>query len=110
MDANHKSHKRYDEDFKRNAVELHESSGRSISEVAGDLGIPYKTLERWRTKYRSRSPKDPGASKIPEVAQSELAELKELRRKLAHTERERDILKKALAICSREEKDRGGLS
>ena len=44
MDANYKPYKRYDDEFKRNAVELLESSGRSISEVSGDLGIPYKTL------------------------------------------------------------------
>lgn len=112
MDANFKPYTRYDDEFKRNAVELLESSGRPISEVAGDLGIPYKTLERWRGKFRQRdgSGKPAKADKAPQVAQAELAELRELRRKLAHTERERDILKKALAICSREEKDRGGLS
>ncbi len=37
MDTNYKSYKRYDDEFKRNAVELLESSGRSISEVSGDL-------------------------------------------------------------------------
>lgn len=112
MDAKYQPYKRYDDEFKRNAVELLETSGRPMAEVAGDLGIPYKTLERWRAKFRL-----PGGSaslarpeKTPQLASSELAELKELRRRLAHTERERDILKKALAICSREEKDRGGLS
>ncbi len=38
MDTNYKAYKRYDDEFKRNAVELLESSGRSISEVSGDLG------------------------------------------------------------------------
>jgi hypothetical protein len=33
MDTNYKAYKRYDVEFKRNAVELLESSGRSISEV-----------------------------------------------------------------------------
>lgn len=108
MDANYTPYKRYDDEFKRSAVELLESSGRPISEVASDLGIPYKTLERWRYKFRHRdgSGRPAKADKSPELAQCELAELKELRRKLAYTERERDILKKALAICSREEKNR----
>jgi transposase len=112
MDANYKPYKRYDDEFKRSAIDLLESSGRPMAEVAGDLGIPYKTLERWRTLFRLRegSGRPIQADKSPQVAQAELAELKDLRRKLAHTERERDILKKALAICSREEKDRGGLS
>lgn len=38
--ANYKPYKRYDDEFKCNAVQLLESSGRPISEVAGDLGIP----------------------------------------------------------------------
>ncbi len=68
MDANYKPYKRYDEEFKRNAVELHESSGRSMSEVAGDLGIPYKALERWRYKYRPREGASPAkAGKSPEL-------------------------------------------
>ena len=52
MDGNYKPCKRYDDEFKRNAVELLESSGRSIAEVSGDLGIPYKTLKRWRALFR----------------------------------------------------------
>ena len=110
MDANYAPYKRYDDEFKRNAVELLETSGRPMAEVAGDLGIPYKTLERWRAKFRSPCAASPKPEKSPQLASSEQAELKELRRRLAHTERERDILKKALAICSREEKERGGLS
>ncbi len=110
MDAKYQPYKRYDDDFKRNATELLESSGRPMAEVAGDLGIPYKTLERWRAKFRSPGGAAAKVERTSQLASSELAELKELRRRLAHTERERDILKKALAICSREEKDRDALS
>ncbi len=52
MDANYKPYKRYDDEFKRSAVELLETTGRPMAEVAGDLGIPYKALERWREKCR----------------------------------------------------------
>ncbi len=100
MDSNYKSYKRYDDDFKRSAVELVESSGRSISEVSGDLGIPYKTLERWRTLYRRGMLTASGAP--GPVADPAAIELKELRRRLANAEMDRDILKKALAICSRD--------
>lgn len=51
MQSQHQSCKRHDDEVKRNTVELLESGGRPIAEVAGDLGIPYKTLERWRAKY-----------------------------------------------------------
>ena len=101
--------KRYDDEFKRNTIELIEATGRSMAEVAVELGIPYKTLENWKAKFRRRGGQ-PAKTDSPALAQPELAELKELRRKLAHTERERDILKKALAICSREEKNPGGSS
>ncbi len=100
MDTNHKSNRRYEDDFKRNAVELLESSGRSISEISGDLGIPYKTLERWRSLHRRGILKPSGAP--GPVADPAAIELKELRRKLANAEMDRDILKKALAICSKD--------
>ncbi len=108
MDTNHKSNRRYEDDFKRNAVELLESSGRSISEISGDLGIPYKTLERWRGLHRRGIIKPSGAP--GPGADPASAELKELRRKLANAEMDRDILKKALAICSRDPDLKRGLS
>lgn len=107
MKSQYQPWKRYDEEFKRNAVELLESSGRPMAEVAGDLGIPYKTLERWRAKYRRDrtlpAPKAPTA----QADQSSSRE-RELERRLAYVERERDILKKALAICSRDPELRNG--
>ncbi len=105
MESKHQSWKRYDDEFKRNAVELLETSGRPIAEVAGDLGIPYKTLERWRAKYRRDrtlpAPKAPPAG-------APTSRERELERQLAYVERERDILKKALAICSRDPELRNG--
>ena len=106
MNANYHRYKRYDLEFKRSAVELLESTGRSIAEVAGDLGIPYKTLERWKSLYRRRPDKPLTGSSLDPVA----AENTHLKRKLAYVERERDILKKALAICSREEGDKASSS
>jgi transposase-like protein len=44
------------------------------------------------------------------VADPAAIELKELRRKLANAEMDRDILKKALAICSRDPDLKRGLS
>ena len=106
MDSQHHSWKRYDEEFKRNAVELLESGGRPIAEVAGDLGIPYKTLERWRSKYRSDRMLPP--PKAPTLQSPPGSRERELERQLAYVERERDILKKALAICSRDPELRNG--
>jgi transposase len=95
MNEPYQRYRRYDADYKRNAVELLLSSGRPIAEVANDLGIPYKTLERWKSQVCVR-----GASQA--LSGGDAQELQRLRRQLAHVERERDILKKALAICSRD--------
>ncbi len=101
MNANYSRYKRYDDDFKRSAVDLVDSTGRSIAEIAGDLGIPYKTLERWRYQMRGRNRKPPSANQGPPPDPREL-ELRQLRKQLDDVKMERDILKKALAICSRE--------
>ena len=99
MDERHHPYKRYEVDFKRNAVDLLESTGRPIAEIAGDLGIPYKTLERWRSQMRGNNRK-PAKDGLPPDARD--LELKQLRKELADTRLERDVLKKALAICSKD--------
>ena len=38
----------YDEEFKRNAVDLCHTRGKSISEIAKDLGIGCSMLARWK--------------------------------------------------------------
>ena len=108
MNTKHHSYKRYDDEFKRNALDLLESSGRPMAEIAGDLGIPYKTLERWKYQFRGRNRKPPAAKGAPPDPKA--LELAELRKKLADAELERDILKKALAICSRETNRKGASS
>ena len=86
-----RKYRRYDEDFKKNAVKMLES-GRSISDVSVSLGVNEQNLYEWKKKYGS---KIIGSTKFEE-------ENKELKKKLRQTELERDILKKALSIFSRE--------
>jgi len=79
-----------------------------MAQIAGELGIPYKTLERWKTQY---APKKASSSAVVDRSKSSdqlAAELEQARRKLAYVEREREILKKALAICSRDPELRNG--
>jgi transposase len=40
------------EDYKREAVRLTETSGRTIAQVADDLGIGLSTLTRRKRRYR----------------------------------------------------------
>ena len=87
--------RRYDEEFKREAVRLTYESGRTVAQVARDLGMDENNLWRWRRKFSSSG----GEKKEP--GESAEAEVKRLRRELSRVTEERDILKKALAVFSR---------
>ena len=42
----------FTEDFRQEAVRLTETSGRTIMQVADDLGIGLSSLMRWKRQYR----------------------------------------------------------
>ena len=86
----------YTEEFKREAVRLMETSGKSIAQIARDLGINDNNLYRWRGLYSSLTQANVNGS----VSEME-AELKRLRREVEVLRQERDILKKAMSIVSR---------
>lgn len=91
--------RRYDREFKQNAVAL-VHSGRSISEVARDLGVSGWSLRHWiRLDKGGQGLKEPAtlASETPEQR-----ELRRLRQENEYLRRQRDILKKALGILSAE--------
>ena len=46
-----KNRRKYDDQFKSDAVNLAMSSEKSISEVARELGIPNACLGRWKRDY-----------------------------------------------------------
>ncbi len=49
--------KKYDQDFKRNAVLLYPEPGRTVTEVAENLGIAKEILYRWRREYHMANQK-----------------------------------------------------
>ncbi len=98
---NTKIRRKYDRDFKRNAVLLSGESGRTVSEVAENLGIGKDLLYRWRREYHNSNgrPLFPGNGR--EALAEEQRRIRKLEKKLRDTQMERDILKKAMAIFSR---------
>jgi len=95
--------RKYDPEFKKNAVLLAEESGRSVSDVAENLGIKVDLLYRWRRQFRDNGEiAFPGQGKI--ALTPEQKSIRELEIKLKDAEMERDILKKAMAIFSRTSK------
>ncbi len=95
--------RKYDLDFKRNAVQLTEEPGRTVTAVAENLGIGKDLIYRWRREHRSSQELAfPGNGR--EALTSQQQKIRELEKKLKDTEMERDILKKAMAIFSRTSK------
>jgi transposase len=83
--------RRYSDEFKTEAVQML-LDGHSAESVATNLGISgTNLLYRWKEKYLKDS--GPAASSLE-------ARVRELEGELRRVERERDILKKALAIFS----------
>ena len=88
------SRREYSEEFKREAVQM-VLDGHRAKSVAERLGLSgTNVLYRWRRQQLERS---------GPVASSLEARVRELESELHRVERERDILKKALAIFGRHE-------
>ena len=92
------SRRKYDREFKLEAVRLVTEGGRSVVEVARDLGIHENLLYNWRRKYL-----DDTAHAFPGKGHLKPAdeEMRRLKKELTDVKEERDILKKALAIFSK---------
>jgi transposase len=88
--------KHHTEEFKAEAVEMVERSGKSVPEIAEDLGINARTLYQW---VASHKPKDKGVEGFSERDLE--AENKRLRRELEIARQERDILKKAMGVFAK---------
>ena len=90
-----KSRRKYSAEFKHEAVRLTQEPGRTVAEVAGNLGISPGVLQRWRSQMKSH-----GADVFPGHGRPRAAdeEVLRLRKELARVQQERDILKKATAF------------
>lgn len=86
----------FTKEFQREAVRLSRESGRTVREIADDLGIGMSTLTRWRRMQKSHEPVQPLDDPHKELAR--------LRRENEILRQERDLLKKATAFFAAETK------
>jgi len=94
-----KTQRKYPQEFKLEAIQLVEARGGNATAVARNLGINANMLSRWVREYRHDNRYAfPGQGKLREPAE----ELRKLKKELADTQMERDILEKALAIFSKQ--------
>src|SRR6201999_60286 len=100
MEGRHR--RSFTDDYKRQAVDLVATSGRSIGWVAKELGLRDSVLRRW-VELRGAGREPTAASQRP-TTQAMLppadhaAEIARLQRENERLRLERDILKKSIAI------------
>ncbi len=95
----YRTRKTYDKEFKLEAIRLVIEDGRSARSVENSLGIGHGIVARWVRQYNA-DPQHP----FPGKGQLKPAEreLRDLKRELQQVKLERDILKKAVAIFSKD--------
>jgi transposase-like protein len=88
--------RRYDKQFKADAVVL-VKNGRTVVEVARDLGVSTWSLRHW---FKQAEQGNLNQSQKLAQETAEQRELRQLKQENDYLRRQRDILKKALAIVS----------
>jgi transposase len=91
----------YTRAFKIETVQLVVDGPYGVPQIAEDLGIPRNTLYRWVQQY-SQAPKDAFPGKGNQRGEAE--QIRQLQRENQRLRLERDILKKAMAIFSKDPK------
>ncbi len=86
----------YSLEFRREAVELLRRSGKSVPQLASELGVSPQSLRNWNRQI------DVDEGNAPGLTSDERDELRRLRRELRIVTEEREILKKAAAFFAKE--------
>ena len=92
-----KQKRTYSSEFKREAIQLWQSSSKSASAIENELGITPGLLSRWKRKQDKNGQNAfPGKGRL----MPEQEKMRQLEKENALLRQERDILKKAVAIFS----------
>ena len=96
-----KNRKNYTREFKIETVKLVTEGGASAAEVARDMDIHPNTLYKWIQQFAAKPQEAfPGKG---HMACSDAETIRQLKRENERLKMERDILKKAMAIFSKED-------
>ncbi len=90
---------KYPEKFRRDAIEMVRTSGRSLADVARSLGINEGTLSNWVRRERSAVER---AADPESLTESERDELRRLRKENIELRTDTEILRRAAAYFARE--------
>jgi transposase-like protein len=84
-----RKYKRYDENFKRSAVEMWLQGGKSAAKICRDLGITTQSLKLWKKQLAALPATGPGQRSVEQLE----AENRRLQREIHRLAQQRDILK-----------------
>jgi len=84
----------HDLEFKKQAVQLVNSSGKPLAAIARELGVPVWQLRDWKNRLQPR------LDQQPETIEAMRLRLSQLERDNFQLRQQRDILKKTLGIIS----------
>lgn len=93
-----KYRRKFDKEFKMQAIKMILEEHLPVVEIAKRLNINQTQIHNWKQEFQTHGPDSfPGKGRqTPEEEEN-----RQLRKRLADAEEERDILKKALAIFSK---------
>ena len=86
----------YPLEFRREAVALLKSSGKSVPQLAGELGVSPQSLRNWARQI------DVDDGRAEGLTSQEREELRRLRREVKTLTEEREILKKAAVFFAKD--------
>ena len=93
--------KKYEEEFKRQAVEMVIHSGKTQAQIARELGVSGYSLNLWKKAYLKSM--EPGElDSRPMSPEQMVAEIKRQQKEIEYLKRQREILKKAMSILGEE--------
>jgi len=93
------TYRHFSREFKRHAVQLVTEQGRPVRQVAHELDLHPNLLHQWRRQVVTQGEQAfSGKGRV----KPEQAELRRLRKELETVKAQRDILKKALAVFSKQ--------
>ncbi len=99
--AESKYKKRFDVNYKREIVRLVDELGNSPTQVAEDIGVTPQTVRTWVRKFgKEGSEAFPGKGKLHPADE----ELRQMKKTIKDLEEENLILKKAMAIFTKDRK------
>ena len=91
-----RSRRKYTQEFREDVLNMLKTGDKNVATLSRELGIAEQVIYRWNKKYNLDENKE-----IEKVTDQE-KELRTLRAKLADVTEERDILKKAVSIFSKQ--------